>query len=88
MLSTRLRQYRFDSNFARGLVFQAGTRDTLSCKDCHQLTGPHGHVSGPLVKVDMGHYFRRGAMISRSNRLLGPETRPCVQTESHSYSRY
>ena len=22
-----------------------------------------------------------------SNRLLGPETRPCVQTESHSYSR-
>ena len=23
-----------------------------------------------------------------SNRLLGPETRPCVQTESHSYSRH
>ena len=22
-----------------------------------------------------------------SNRLLGPDTRPCVQTESHSYSR-
>ena len=23
-----------------------------------------------------------------SNRLLGPDTRPCVQTESHSYSRH
>ena len=28
---------------------QAGPRDTLSCKDRHQPTGPHGHVSGPLV---------------------------------------
>ena len=26
-------------------------------------------------------------MTSRSNKLLGPETRPCVQSESHSYSR-
>ena len=25
-------------------------------------------------------------MTSRSNRLLGQETRPCVQSESHSYS--
>ena len=24
-------------------------------------------------------------MTFRSNRLLGPETRPCVQSESHSY---
>ena len=39
---------------------QAGTRDTLSCMDRHQPTGPHGHVSGPLVKFDMGHYVRRG----------------------------
>ena len=29
-----------------------------------------------------------GAMTSWSNRLLGPETRPCVQSESHSYSRH
>ena len=28
-----------------------------------------------------------GAMTSRSNRLLGPEMRPCIQSESHSYSR-
>ena len=54
-----------DSNFARGLVMQAGTRDaSLSCMDRHQPTGPHGHVSGPLVKFDMGHYSRRGAMTS------------------------
>ena len=39
---------------------QAGTRDSMSCMDRHQPTGPHGHVSGPLVKFDMGHYFRRG----------------------------
>ena len=26
-------------------------------------------------------------MTSRSNRLLGPETRPCVQSECRSYSR-
>ena len=39
---------------------QAGTRDALSCMDRHQPTGPHGHVSGPLVKFDMGHYFRKG----------------------------
>ena len=38
----------------------AGTRDVLSCMDRHQPTGPHGHVSGPLVKFDMGHYFRIG----------------------------
>ena len=49
-----------DSNFARGLVLQAGTRDTLSYKHRHQPTGPHDHVSGPLVKFDMGHYIRRG----------------------------
>ena len=29
-----------------------------------------------------------GAMTSRSNRLLGPVTRPCVQSESHRYSRH
>ena len=34
---------------------------------------PHGHVSGPLVKIKMD------TIDSRSNRLLGPETRPCVQ---------
>ena len=33
---------------------QAGTRDTLSCRD------RHGHVSGPLVKFDIVHKFRRG----------------------------
>ena len=38
-----------DSNFARGLGMQAGSRDTLSCMDRHQPTGPYGHVSGPLV---------------------------------------
>ena len=57
--STRLPQQRSDSNFARGLVFQAGHRDTL-CKNRHQPTRPHGHVSGPLVKFDMGHCIRRG----------------------------
>ena len=31
--------------------------------------------------------IRRGLWPLWSNRLLGPETRPCVQTESHSYSR-
>ena len=66
---------------------QAGTRDALSCMDRYQPTGPHGHVSGPLVKIDMGHCIRRGLWPLWSNRLLGPETRPCVQTESHSYSR-
>ena len=50
---------------------QAGTRDALSCMDRHKLTGPHGHISVPLVKFDMGHYFRRG---------------PYVQSKSHSYS--
>ena len=49
-----------DSNFARGLVLQASTRDTLSCKDRHQPTGSYGYVSGPLVKADMVHKFRRG----------------------------
>ena len=28
--------------------------------DRPQPTGPHGHVSGPLVKIDMGHCIRRG----------------------------
>ena len=42
---------------------QAGTRDALSCTDRYQPTGPHGHVSGPLVKFDMGHY-PQGAMTS------------------------
>ena len=37
----------------RGPVLQASTRDTLSCKDRHQPTGFHGHVSRPLVKADM-----------------------------------
>ena len=32
-----------------------------------------------------GTLVPQGAMTSRSNRLLGPETRPCVQSESHSY---
>ena len=58
--STRLCQQRSDSNFARGLVMQADTRDTLSCKDRNQPTGSHGHVSGPLVNVDMVHKFCRG----------------------------
>ena len=49
-----------DFNFTRGLVMQTGTRDTLSCTDCHQPTGSHGHVSGPLVNFDMVHKFRRG----------------------------
>ena len=39
---------------------QAGTRDALSCMDRQQPTRPHGHVSGLLVKINMGHYFRRG----------------------------
>ena len=39
---------------------QAGTRDALSCMDRYQPTGPHDHVSGPLVKIDMGHCIRRG----------------------------
>ena len=66
-----------------------GTRDTLSCKDCHQPTGPHGHVSGPLVKFELVQcLFPHGTMTFKSNRLLGLETRPCVQSESHSYSRH
>ena len=36
----------------------------------------------------MATLYPQGAMTSRSNRLLGPETRPCVQSESHSYSRF
>ena len=39
---------------------QAGTRDALSYMDRYQPTGPHDHVSGPLVKIDMGHCIRRG----------------------------
>ena len=58
---------------------QAGTRDTLSCKDRHQPTGSHGHVSRPLVNVDMfccffGFFVRR-----RECCMLGaPSSQPTV----------
>ena len=48
---------------------QAGTRDALSCMDRHQPTGPHGHVSGPLVKIDMGHCIRRLYPIGYLDRI-------------------
>ena len=45
-------------------------------RPCLRTTGQNWH----------GTLFPQGAMTSRSNRLLGLETRPCVQSESHSYS--
>ena len=47
-------------------------------RPCLRTTGQNWH----------GTLFPQGAMISRSNRLLGPETRPCVQSESHNYFRH
>ena len=43
-------------------------------RPCLRTTGQNWH----------GTLYPRGAMTSWSNRLLGPDTRPCVQTESHS----
>ena len=76
-----------DSNFARGLVTQASTRDTLSCMDPHQPTGSHGHVSGPLVKADMVHKFRRGYDSQDPIGYLDRERDRACTKESHSYSR-
>ena len=72
---------RKDWSCKRGLE----SRDALSYMDHHQSTGPHGHVSVPLVKVDMGLFFPLGAMTSGSNRLFGQETRTCVQLESQLF---
>ena len=47
-------------------------------RPCLRTTGQNWH----------GTLYPQGAMTSWSNRLLGPETRPCVQSESHSYSRF
>ena len=83
--STRPHQLRSDSNFARGLVLQASTRVTLSCKDRHQPTGSHGHVSGPRVKADMVHKFCRGYDSRDPIGYLDQERDRACTKESHSY---
>ena len=55
--STRLHPLS-DTNFARGPVWQAGTRDALSCQDHHRSIEYHGpHLGASGTKVGMEHNF-------------------------------
>ena len=64
------------SGHSRHPVMQGLPPAHRTLRPCLRTTGQIWH----------GTLFPQGAMSSRSNRLLGPETRPCVQSKSHSYS--
>ena len=65
------------SGYSRHPVMQGSPPAHRTPRPCLRSTSQIWH----------GTLFPHGAMTSRSNRLLGPETRPCVQSESPSYSR-
>ena len=64
------------SGYSRRPVMHGSLPAHRSPRSCLRTTGQIWH----------GTLYLQGALTSRSNRLLGPETRPYVQSESHSYS--
>ena len=63
---------RSDTNFARGPVWQASTRDTLSYQDRHPTTGYHGpQLRASEAKLGVEHYFLQ-YFAPQIQGLIGP----------------